>query len=76
MNVAERFWQLTGSRRLGDTAARIKTAARHTLATLMLWQERGRQRRTLRKLEPALLRDIGRSRQEAMHEAAKPMWRA
>jgi uncharacterized protein YjiS (DUF1127 family) len=41
-----------------------------------LWLERGRQRRMLGQLNDHLLKDIGVSRSEAMHEAGKPFWRA
>ena len=36
---------------------------------------RQRQRRALGRLDERLLRDIGVSRQDAMREAAKPVWR-
>jgi uncharacterized protein YjiS (DUF1127 family) len=76
MNVAERFWQLTGSRSLRNTTARIEAVAGRVIANLALWQERGRQRRALARLDAALLHDIGRSRFEVAQECAKPVWRA
>jgi uncharacterized protein YjiS (DUF1127 family) len=42
----------------------------------LLWQERARQRRALGQLDAALLRDIGRTHEEAACECAKPAWRA
>jgi uncharacterized protein YjiS (DUF1127 family) len=36
---------------------------------------RSQQRRALAELDARLLRDIGRSREEARREAAKPGWR-
>jgi uncharacterized protein YjiS (DUF1127 family) len=56
--------------------SRIEVAAGRMFATLVLWQERGRQRRALGQLDPALLREIGRTREEAACECAKPVWRA
>jgi uncharacterized protein YjiS (DUF1127 family) len=44
---------------------------------LQRWIERRRQRRTLRELaedNEHLLRDIGKSKAEALREAAKPFW--
>jgi uncharacterized protein YjiS (DUF1127 family) len=76
MNVAEFFWQLTGSRGLRNAAHRAETTARDMIATLVAWQERGRQRRALAKLDAARLHDVGRSRYEVEQECAKPVWRA
>jgi uncharacterized protein YjiS (DUF1127 family) len=43
---------------------------------LRIWIGRSLQRRVLRELagEERLLRDIGLSREQALHEAAKPFW--
>ncbi len=43
--------------------------------TLILWQERARQRHHLAALDPNLLKDIGVSRADAWQEANKPFWR-
>lgn len=43
---------------------------------LMDWAERAHQRQTLTGLDDHLLKDIGISRVEAEHEAAKPFWKA
>ncbi|MDH3664350.1 MAG: DUF1127 domain-containing protein [Alphaproteobacteria bacterium] len=40
-----------------------------------LWIERGRQRRQLRELSDAALRDIGLARADVQSETAKPFWR-
>ena len=41
---------------------------------LRCW-ERSRQRRTLERLDDAMLRDLGLSRADVMREADKPFWR-
>jgi uncharacterized protein YjiS (DUF1127 family) len=76
MNVAELFWQLTGSRSLHNSALPTETSIERAITALALWRERGRQRRALAGLDAARLRDIGRSRQEVAQECAKPIWRA
>ena len=47
----------------------------HVVAMLHIWQERARQRRELLSLSDHALRDIGRSRAEALREARQPFWR-
>ncbi len=42
---------------------------------IYLWQERAAQRAHLVSLDDHLLKDLGISRGEAVHEAAKPFWR-
>jgi uncharacterized protein YjiS (DUF1127 family) len=74
--VAGLFSQLTGSRTVRNTALRAEIAAARIFDTLLLWQARGRQRRALARFDDHLLRDIGRSREEAARECAKPAWRA
>ena len=54
----------------------IKTAARLSVETLLLWQERYRMRRKLLELDNRMLEDIGLSRAEIWREASKPFWRA
>lgn len=44
--------------------------------TLVLWQDRARQRAHLASLDHRMLRDIGLSRADAAGEASKPFWRA
>jgi uncharacterized protein YjiS (DUF1127 family) len=45
----------------------------------LLWcarcSERSRQRQTLAELDDHFLKDIGKTRPEAMAEAAKPFWK-
>jgi uncharacterized protein YjiS (DUF1127 family) len=48
------------------------------LRTPLFWIERSRQRRRLGELaefNDHLLRDIGVTREEALHEALRPFWR-
>ena len=51
-------------------------AVGNLVMTLLDWQERARQRRQLRDLDDAALKDFGRSRTDASHECDKPFWRA
>jgi uncharacterized protein YjiS (DUF1127 family) len=46
------------------------------LATIGGWTMRFRERRALGELSDHLLRDVGLSREQAEHEAAKPWWRS
>jgi uncharacterized protein YjiS (DUF1127 family) len=43
---------------------------------LILWQDRANSRHQLAQLDDRLLKDIGISRVDALHEAAKPFWRS
>lgn len=43
---------------------------------LLDWQERARSRVLLGRLDDRMLRDIGITRADVDHEAAKPFWRA
>ncbi len=45
------------------------------MRTVAYWRERARQRRALSELSDALLKDIGISRAEAMHEAGKAFYK-
>ena len=74
--VAELFWQLTGSQTLRKAASQVELVAARIVADVLLWQERGRLRSALARLDDHLLRDIGVSHEEAAHECAKPVWRA
>jgi len=55
--------------------ARFKRALERTGAALLDWHCRQQQRRTLMQLDERMLRDMGISRADAEHEAAKPFWR-
>ena len=43
--------------------------------TLLLWQERNRQRHRLAELDERMLHDIGITRAQALIEANKPFWK-
>ncbi len=58
-----------------DGIARLARLPLAILETLLVWQERDRQRRHLAALDDRLLRDIGISRADAAREAAIPFWR-
>ncbi len=58
---------------LGTNLANV---ARRLFDTLLDWQERQRQRRSLMALDDRLLKDLGISRLDAQHEFDKPFWRA
>ena len=48
--------------------------AGHLLTLLDAWIERHRQRNALLELSDTMLKDIGISRADAMHEGSKPFW--
>ena len=54
---------------------RLRRDAVELLRLLMVWQDRERQRRHLRGLGDRMLKDMGLSRADVAHEAAKPFWR-
>lgn len=43
--------------------------------TLVVWQERARQRRALASLDDRLLRDMGITAGDAWRQYSKPFWR-
>jgi uncharacterized protein YjiS (DUF1127 family) len=45
------------------------------IETLLIWQERARQRHHLASLDDRLLSDMGLSRADAERESAVPFWR-
>ncbi len=53
----------------------IEAAAR-ALRTLLIWQERDRQRHALAQLDARMLKDVGLSRAEVALELRKPFWQA
>ncbi len=68
-------------RRLDGTPLRRLVATGRTVfsvtgRTLVLWQDRARQRAHLASLDHRMLRDIGLSRADVVREASKPFWRA
>lgn len=44
------------------------------VARLRVWNQRVRSRRQLAEMDERLLRDIGLSTEQALHEAGKPFW--
>ena len=52
------------------------TLARRALDTVLMWQERERQRRQLMSLDARILTDMGMSRADAVAEYDKPFWRS
>ncbi len=71
---ARRDPRLPSNIRTGDPFRGLEKFTR-LLATLALWIERGRQRRTLAQLDARMLRDIGITRLDAQRECEKPFWR-
>ncbi len=63
------------SRSALDAIAGLARLPLAILETLLVWQERGQQRRHLVALDDRLLSDMGISRAEAAREAAIPFWR-
>ena len=54
---------------------RLRHGLRGLAGVLASWSDRARQRRRLTDLDDHLLRDIGKTRAEALREAGKPFWR-
>ncbi len=72
--------RLTHSLRIPAVAAgspfrRLGELIGHIADTLRTWRVRDRQRRELRELDDATLRDIGLTREQANFAADKPFWR-
>jgi len=66
---------LSQSSALRQSAGRSRDPLSRRLLTLLrLWHHRATSRRQLRQLDERLLRDIGISREAALHVAAKPFW--
>ncbi len=51
-------------------------AAARALRTLLIWQERDRQRHSLAQLDARMLKDVGLSRADVATELRKPFWQA
>lgn len=56
----------------GSATGRSGTAS--LLRYILTWAERARQRRALQALDEWVLKDIGLSRADVMHEYDKPFW--
>jgi uncharacterized protein YjiS (DUF1127 family) len=62
-----------------DIAALVRTIAaalRRVSRTAIVWCRRVRERRQLLALDERVLRDIGLSRYDALHEGRKRFWQA
>lgn len=59
-----------------SVASALKMALLASLAALVLWQERSRQRAHLAELPEHALKDMGMSRSDAIGEAEKAPWRS
>jgi uncharacterized protein YjiS (DUF1127 family) len=71
-------WTLTPHENApGESVARQSDSSSGWLHTLFSWIDRSRQRRALGELADLnnyLLEDIGVSKEQALHESAKPFW--
>ena len=76
---------MTGAPMLHSVASASRRAAprkagmawvEEAVRILSVWIERVEQRRRLATLPDRLLKDIGISRCDALHEARKPFWRS
>ena len=57
-------------------AGKVVWAINRVINILFVWQERSRDRFELAQLDDRMLRDIGLSRVDVLHEASKPFWRS
>jgi uncharacterized protein YjiS (DUF1127 family) len=60
-----------GAKLRGRVLSRPITA---TMAAVILWLERARQRRALQRLDDRMLMDVGLSRADVERESDKPFW--
>ena len=58
----------------GRAPASSGSRAASLLRRILTWAERIRQRRALQALDEWVLKDIGLSRADVMHEYDKPFW--
>jgi uncharacterized protein YjiS (DUF1127 family) len=58
--------------RLGSAAIGLRPAS--LLRRMLTWLERARGRRALLALDDWVLKDIGLTRADVMHESDKPFW--
>jgi uncharacterized protein YjiS (DUF1127 family) len=58
-----------------EPASRFATILMGAMRGLFDWAERARQRRALLTLDDWVLKDIGLTRADVMHEYDKPFWR-
>jgi uncharacterized protein YjiS (DUF1127 family) len=58
------------------TAAAVLRVIIGILRIISRWIDRSNQRSALAELDDHLLRDIGKSRDDALREASKPFWKS
>lgn len=54
----------------------ISSIFKSVIETLIVWNERHRERAQLSEMDFRMLNDIGMDYADAQHEAAKPFWRS
>ncbi|MCW8916175.1 MAG: DUF1127 domain-containing protein [Magnetovibrio sp.] len=59
---------------LEDGKQLIKRELKSAVVTITFWMQRSRSRRSLAKLEPHLLHDIGMTQYQARQESEKAFW--
>jgi uncharacterized protein YjiS (DUF1127 family) len=59
----------------GGVIARVQALPANVWRTLIVWQDRARQRHQLASLDDHLLRDMGLDRADVERETALPFWR-
>lgn len=57
-----------------DLWRRLRRGVLSAATVLLQWQELARDRRRLQDLDDRMLKDIGISRADALHEASRPFW--
>jgi uncharacterized protein YjiS (DUF1127 family) len=67
--------QATGWASLAQAVGQFAAAPALAVSALLTWQERVRERATLREMDERALHDIGLSRADIEREAEKPFWR-
>lgn len=60
---------------LSDSRDQNGSGLRDILTTIVVWNNRAKQRAGLKNLDHHMLNDIGLTRDEADIEAAKPFWK-
>jgi uncharacterized protein YjiS (DUF1127 family) len=58
----------------GRSSERLRAGLTRAILTLLRWQELARQRRVLLTMDDRMLKDIGISRADAVHEGERPFW--
>lgn len=53
---------------------RLRRGVSGAASVVLRWQELARDRRRLQEMDERMLKDIGISRADALHEASRPFW--